>query len=309
MSKKETFLTLFKDFAQKAEPLLIKLSEVRKTTIFPLLFHLQVSIAPWCISKVYDALLDLNEKERRNIDVIIFSTGGDADTAFHIGRMLHRSTKEKLTFIIPRIAASAATLLTFAGDELLMSSASELGPIDPQIEVAPERYISARSLRETIELFLEKIVNSPNVSKSTVEAFLEKLPLLEVVDYQRLLNHTQMLATNLLNLRMIKNNEKAQKIAEVFVKGFEYHGKAITIDECVKLGLQIREMSGEDSNIIWEFSKLWEELAIVRAKPGSKIIALKLGKGVAFIPTEIEESHEIQKSSIEALMDKLIKTT
>lgn len=310
MNKEEqTFLTLFKEFKQKAEPLLAKLSELRKSTIFPLLFHLQASIAPWCISKVYDAIRKLDEKELENVDVIIFSAGGDADTAYHIGRMLHRSVKGELTFIVPRLAASAATLLTFSGNKILMFSPSELGPIDPQIEVSPGRYVSARSLREAVELIVNRIVLAEKISKSTVEAFIERLPLLEVVDYQRLLNHTEMLAIDLLKLRMINDEQVAKNIATTFVKKFEYHGKSITIDECTKLGLKVDELSGEELAVTWEFSELWEELAMVRAKPGSRIVAMELGKGLAFIPSEVEEEREAEESSIDMIVDKLIKQT
>ena len=42
---------------------------------------------------------------------------------------------EKLTFIIPRWAKSAATLLVCGGDEILMTPVAELGPLDPQITV------------------------------------------------------------------------------------------------------------------------------------------------------------------------------
>jgi hypothetical protein len=309
MNKKEqAFLTLFNEFKQKAEPLLEKLSELRKSTIFPLLFHLQASIAPWCVSKVYDAIRKLNEKEQENIDVIIFSVGGNADAAYHIGRMLHRSVRGNLTFIIPRLAASAATLLTFSGNRILMCSASELGPIDPQIEILPRRYVSARSLREAVELIIDKIVSKENIPKSTVEAFLERLPLLEVLDYERLLDHIEMLAIDLLKLRMIDNEQAAKNIAYAFVRKFKYHGKSITIDECIELGLKVDELSGEELSLIWEFNKLWEELAIISAKPGSEIVAMEVGKGLAFIPSEIEEEKETEESSINMLVDRITKS-
>jgi hypothetical protein len=307
--EKPTFLTLFNEFKKKAEPLLAKLSELRKSTIFPLLFHLQASIAPWCVSKVYDAIRNLDEKERENVDVIIFSAGGDADTAYHIGRMLHRSVKGELTFIVPRFAASAATLLTFSGNKILMSSPSQLGPIDPQIEVSPGRYVSARSLREAIELIVDRIVLAEKIPKSTVEAFIERLPLLEVVDYQRLLNHIEMLAVDLLKLRMINDEHVAKNIATTFVKKFDYHGKCITIDECIELGLKVDELRGEELAVIWEFSTLWEKLAMVRAKPGSRIVAMELGKGLAFIPSEVEEERDAEEFSIDMIVDKLINRT
>lgn len=54
-------------------------------TVFPLLFHPQVNIAPWIVSEVYDVLIKLEGRMNENVDVILFATGGDTDTAFHIG--------------------------------------------------------------------------------------------------------------------------------------------------------------------------------------------------------------------------------
>jgi len=306
MSKETlSFKSLFEEFKQKAEPLLTKLADLRNSTQFPLLFHLQTSIAPWCVSPIYDLIAKLKEEERKNVDVIIFSSGGDADTAYHIGRILHREVKGNLVFIVPRFAASAATLLTFAGNKILMASPSALGPVDPQVEISPRRFVSARSLRETFDLLIREIVEHPNLHKSTVEAFLEKLPMAEAVDYERLLEHTEELAADLLMLRMIKDRNKAQEIAKKFVKGFKYHGKNITIDECIELGLEVEELTGEELNLVWEFSKLWENLALITAKAGSEIIPLGIGKGVAFLPTKRAQTTEDQESLLETIMSKL----
>jgi len=86
-----------------------------------------------------------------------------------------------------------------------------------------------------------------------------------------------------IKLRMIKNENKAKEIARMFVREFKYHGKAITIDECVAIGLNVEEMKGEEWKVIWEFNKLWEEIANIKGEVGSKIIALEIGDGIAFV--------------------------
>ncbi|MGB9693658.1 MAG: hypothetical protein ACPLYF_02325, partial [Fervidobacterium sp.] len=106
MSEENSMLPAFESFRQKAEPLLDKLSNLRKSEVFPMLFHIQVSIAPWCVSKVYDCIAR-KAGEIKDMDVVLFSLGGDADTAFHIAQILNRSVKGELRFIVPRSAASA----------------------------------------------------------------------------------------------------------------------------------------------------------------------------------------------------------
>jgi aspartate-semialdehyde dehydrogenase len=82
-----------------------------------------------------------------------------------------------------------------------------------------------------------------------------------VVDYERLLQHTEDLTKDLLKLRMIKEKERAKEIAKKFAREFKYHGKTITIDECIAIGLKVEEMTREEWNLVRELNKLWERFA------------------------------------------------
>jgi len=295
----------FECFKQQTEPLLEQLSKLRGSTVFPLLFHLQVSITPWVISEIYDSLIKFGSHIDGDADVIIFSRGGDADTAFHISKMFHKMTKGILSFIVPRVAASAATLLTFGGNKIFMGPPSELGPIDPQIEVSRNRFVSARSLRESVNFFLGEIIEHPNLPKSTVEALLERLPLTELVDYDRLLEHTEELAVDLLRLRMVTDESKAEQIAKKVVRGFKYHGRSITVNDALALGLDVKEMPSEQWNIVWEFSKKWETMALITAEEGSEILTLRIGNGIAFVPSRKAEEKGEEETPFQTILKKL----
>ena len=65
------------------------------------------------------------------IDVLLHSPGGQAEAAEAIVKLL-RAKSRHIRFIIPNIAQSAATMLAMAGNEILMDTDAELGPIDPQ---------------------------------------------------------------------------------------------------------------------------------------------------------------------------------
>lgn len=295
----------FEHFKQEAEPLLGQLSELRGSTVFPILFHFQASIAPWIITEMYDFLVRIGGHTSKNVDVLLSSTGGDADAAFHIGKMLHRLTKGTLSFIVPRIAASAATLLTFAGNKILMSSPTGLGPIDPQIEVSLNRFVSARSLKDTFDLFLGKIIEHPDLPKPIVEALLERLPLTELVDYERLLEHVEELAVDLLKLRMVTDESKAEQIAKKFVRGFKYHGRNITIDDALAIGLSVEELPSVQWNLVWKFNKMWEAIALISAEEGSDILTLGIGDGVAFVPRKKAERAEREESPLDTMISKM----
>ena len=62
------------------------------------------------------------------------SPGGLAEVTDSIVEII-RGKFRHVRFIVPNIAKSAATMLALSGDEILMDTASELGPIDPQFKM------------------------------------------------------------------------------------------------------------------------------------------------------------------------------
>jgi len=74
-------------------------------------------------------------EEAQGLCVVLHTSGGDPDAAYHLGIRLQDFAKERLVFIVPRYAKSAGTLLACAGDEIYLTPISELGPVDPQIHI------------------------------------------------------------------------------------------------------------------------------------------------------------------------------
>jgi hypothetical protein len=100
------------------------------------------------------------------IDVLLHSPGGEAEAAEAIVKLL-RSKERHIRFIIPNLALSAATMLAMAGDEILMETDAELGPIDPQfilpkadgtITVAP-----AQAIIDQFDAVEKKISKKPEL--------------------------------------------------------------------------------------------------------------------------------------------------
>lgn len=73
-------------------------------------------------------------------DLLIISNGGSAEAAERIVRLL-RGRFTTLRMVVPANAYSAATLIGFSADAILMDAAGTLGPIDPQINGVPARAI------------------------------------------------------------------------------------------------------------------------------------------------------------------------
>ena len=66
------------------------------------------------------------------LDVLLFTTGGDTLAAFHLGRLV-REFADKVGVLVPETCLSAGTLFALGADEIYMSAAGTLSPIDPSI--------------------------------------------------------------------------------------------------------------------------------------------------------------------------------
>lgn len=76
------------------------------------------------------------------LDLLLHSPGGDVNAAEKLVDMLRAKVDaataaadgDGLRIVVPDWAKSAATLMTFGADRIVMSDTSELGPIDPQVD-------------------------------------------------------------------------------------------------------------------------------------------------------------------------------
>lgn len=250
-----------------------KLEEKRKAKTILITMDESRSIDRPLVSQLYE-LLEKMSKETpfENLDVIIDSAGGDADAAYHIAKLLRNYCKGKLTFIVPRFAKSAATLLCCAGDSIVMNLPSELGPLDTQI-FDPMRGVSysALSIKETMK-FLDKIEREWREDKNdfskVIAQAIKSIPLMEIGDHLRSLNHIADYLKELLSKGMFKeeykNNEKdfdgfINKIIHNLIEEHYSHGKCITCDTAKSMGLKIEEVNLEQWEIIWKIYRLLEQ--------------------------------------------------
>jgi len=69
--------------------------------------------------------------------LIINSPGGDPNVAEKIILMCRQRFPKGFNVIVPDFARSAATMVALGSDKILMGYLAELGPIDPQLGMAP----------------------------------------------------------------------------------------------------------------------------------------------------------------------------
>ncbi len=239
-----------KEFIDGAQGILDRIREVRGGRVF-LLFMDRFRSIDQLLPEIINRLIDGVDGD---LDIILYSNGGLGDQAYVAGRYLQENVSGRLSFIIPRWAKSAATMLACSGDEIVMTRIAELGPIDPIIYMSEaRRYVPALSL---IELF--KTLPQLGLPEKYLENILDKLPLLEIGDYKRVLEHNIELTTKLLTNRMFRDEpDRAREVAERLAS-YKYHGAPITIYDAEEIGLRIKRADGELEELLIKLHTLWE---------------------------------------------------
>lgn len=253
----ETNKKLVEDF----EKSLNEFSDKIGNFVYPLIIPPISSIDEDALFEIYPDLKAIGKQ--KVLHVLLYSYGGDAHTAFHIGRILQEYATQKLLIYVLREAKSAATLLACAGDEIIFSEISELGPMDPQIkEEEKNRRYSPLAIKHILE-FLS--AESKAGHGDLVKTIADKLPTpMTLGENLKSLETGKEYLTKLLSRRMLKEkaHEDVRIIAEQLVTGYPDHGYCIDYEEAKNIGLNVSKtninVENEFFNVMKNYKKVWD---------------------------------------------------
>ncbi len=103
--------------------------------------------------------------------VMLETNGGSLHTVERLVRIM-RKNYQKVSFVIPNFAYSAATVLALSGDRIYMNYFSVLGPIDPQIQGPSGRYYSGQGLLSKYNQALKKINDAEDINSVQAEVYV-----------------------------------------------------------------------------------------------------------------------------------------
>lgn len=206
------------------------------------------------------------------LNVLVASPGGDAHSAYKMAKIL-RSHSSHVRFFVVEYAKSAATLLSLCGDEILMGTLAELGPLDMQMEhmnLEGRGSMSALEAVKPIDYFIgmaDRIaqhmghVLRERVGLSRSESFglalehaerllapvMEKIEPSAVSQASRQLDVTRVYATRLLKEYHFKGDPEgvAESVAQKLVWLYPDHGCVIWRDEAREIGLTVKDGEGD----------------------------------------------------------------
>lgn len=95
-----------------------------------------------------------------DLHVMLATPGGDGETAIRLVRQAQSRCRE-LTVIVPDRAKSAGTLFALGAHSILMGPTSDLGPIDPQFQLADGSLAAGKAIIAAVEDAEERIQANP----------------------------------------------------------------------------------------------------------------------------------------------------
>lgn len=196
----------------------------------------------------------------KKIDLLLETNGGVTDATEKVVSIVKQATDD-LRVIVPKRAKSNGTVVALAAREIVLGPASELGPIDPFLNLAPNNSVPAQFILHAAQQNATR--PGQNIDPIIVQAA------------QYVVLQTQKLATSLLKEGMLKG--KSDPEIEEVVKQlstrdvYHSHGSVIDHAEAARLGLKVTYLSADEGlwKWIWLLRCMYEHDA--RSKGAVKI--------------------------------------
>ncbi len=184
--------------------------------------------------------------------IFISSPGGDALAAERMIKICRTYSKTNTyDIIVPSKAKSAATLVCFGAEKIIMGPSSELGPIDPQVFVKDIEGFHVISVHHIVDSYEELFTGAQNTT-GHLEPYIQQLSNYKasiIRDYKNQIELSKKIATQVLKTGMMKDldDKEIQSQLEVFTipAGTLSHGRPIFADDAKKCRLRVEQIENE----------------------------------------------------------------
>jgi hypothetical protein len=192
------------------------------------------------------------------LDFVIETPGGLGEVAEDIVHLI-RGRYERVAVIVPGVAKSAGTIMTMAGDEILMEPASALGPIDAQLSWQGKTF-SAQALLDGMEKIKTEVDETNRLNRAYIP-ILNNISPGELQSAENALAFAKTLVRDWLARYKFRTWERhsstgapvtdeekrtrAQEIAAHLCDHAHWltHGRSIRIDDLQEMRLKITDYS------------------------------------------------------------------
>ncbi len=184
------------------------------------------------------SLTDSGQKKLPKLDLILHSSGGMLEAAYKFVRIC-RQYCDSFAVIVPVFAKSAASFICFAADEIVMTTVSELGPVDPIIQHPqnPNIRVPARSIADYLEFIAGVETKVASINPETRRTLDRQLDPYLIGSYQSAITGSKEIIKRLLeeNTAFVYK-EKIPEVVKLFTETYRLHTFPIDRDELDRIG-------------------------------------------------------------------------
>lgn len=185
----------------------------------------------------------------KKLDLLLHSPGGSAEATDSLVRYL-RTRFEHIRVIVPLAAMSAGTMMALSGDEIVMGTHSQLGPIDPQILTsAGGLFTPARAIVEQFDRAKTELAKDLSLLPAWAPILQQYGPgLLALCDdaekLAKRLVREWLEAYMFAGLAEDERHKQAEKVTDYFADypAWRSHSLAIRREQAIEAGLPVTEL-------------------------------------------------------------------
>ena len=215
----------------------------------------------------YSHLKNIGRQEK--LYFILVSSGGDGQSAWRIASLLNSFCNE-LIIVLPEMAASAATILSLAADELIMTPLAYLTavdtslyhPLNPRDNKNNSVPVGLDEVKRAIKMLTENVKEETSLHEiyKTIFSYIHPVALGAV---ERSTNLSEMLCRNIIELRK-KNKVAPELVTEIIRRlnsSYPSHTYPIPRHKARELGLTVTDSDKELDNLLWQLANTYRFMA------------------------------------------------
>lgn len=258
-------------------------------------------IADDCLKPLYEQLAGIRAAGRpKTIDLYLETRGGSVETPWKLVNKI-RQFCDSFGVIIPWKAYSAGTLICLGADEILMSPMSELGPIDPSLQIQGQqagRFVIPDLGVEDVAAYVTFLRDRAGITDQaalaeTVKVLSEHLTPTLLGRMERIYSHIRLVARKLLSLSKPPIPESTvSSIVDGLAQKMYTHGHGIGLAEAKALGLNAVPMTSDMERLTWELYCDYETALNLGSNPDPR----------TYFPDDATNVH-VEKDSIGILLE------
>jgi hypothetical protein len=196
--------------------------------------------------------------DSKAVDILIASYGGDPMVAWRIISLIRERVK-RVAVMIPQSAYSAATLVAFGADEIIIHPNGHLGPVDMQITTFGGSGQPRTFSTEDISAFLDFVRDNLKITDQEHVRMLFELTCKEVGSLGiGFTARSSKLAVDLgerllaLHMKDDESRSRLRTIVQNMSRKFQSHAYPVSRKEALEIGLPVkRDRDKELEKLMW----------------------------------------------------------